>query len=189
MGVNSMIERAVRRQVFGQQCVQRLEVGKIRAAQILKQARALDDRLERAEVQRDVAEAERNKAVYELERLFHFIPALVVFKALDGRYLRVNEYAASGFACKPSDMVGHMPEEFFPAEQVVQCRVDDAEVIRTGKGMYGYLATLRWGGEDRVFRAWKIPIYNGASTPTGLMVYAVNLTHVGDLSIEVLGED
>jgi len=166
-----------------------LRTGRNESERILYEARGLDERLERAESARIAAEEARDKAVYELERLFHFIPALLVFKSLDSHYLRVNEYAAKGFDLTPSDMVGHLPDEFYPAEQVARCRADDAVVIRTGEGMYGYLTTLRWGGEDRAFRAWKIPIYNGKPTPIGLMVYAVNIAPVCDLSIETLGKD
>jgi len=187
--LTELIERVVRKQVFGHKSVQRLEAERVASACILHRARDLDDRLESAEAARDAAELQRDQAIYELERLFHFIPALLVFKTQEGRYLRVNEYAAKGFGLKPADMVGHLPDEFYPPEQVAICRADDVEVIRTGKGMYGYLATFRWGGEDHAFRAWKIPIYNGKPTPIGLLVYAVNLAHVCDTSIETLGQD
>ena len=38
-----------------------------------------------------------------------------------------------------------------------------------------------------MFRTWKITIYNGEPVPIGVMLFAVDVTLVGDLSVEILG--
>jgi PAS domain S-box-containing protein len=101
----------------------------------------------------------------------------------------VNENTAKGFGLTPSDMVGKNQREFWPPEQVERFHADDLEIVRTGKGKYGDLEPVQLGGETHTFRTWKIPIYNGETDPIGIMLFAVNVTLVGDLSVEVLGEE
>jgi PAS domain S-box-containing protein len=169
--------------------VKRLRVGRGESDQILSAARAIDEELQRSEAARVLAETERDKAIYELERLFHFIPALLIFKDLEGNLLRVNENTARGFGLVPSDMVGHHQREFWPEDQCAQFNADDQEIVRTGEGRHGYLEDVVWGGTTYTFRTWKLPIYNGAPKPIGIMLFAINLARVGDLSVPELGEE
>lgn len=187
-GLGTIIERAIRKRVTDGGCSRRLREERVEATRLLDEARSLDERLERAEAARVVAEAERDDAIFELERIFHFVPALLIFKKLDGTLLRVNEATARGFGLTPSDMVGKNQSDFWPPEQVARFRADDEEIMRTREGKYGYLEPVQWGGETHDFRTWKIPIYNGEPAPIGIMLFAIDITVVGDLSVEVLGK-
>lgn len=121
-------------------------------------------------------ETERDRAVFQYDRLMNFIPALLILKLLDGTLLQVNKYTASGFSVTPEDMHGKNQTEFWPKEQCDNFTKDDISVCGSETGKYGYTEKVQYGGEAHTFRTWKVPIWNGKPKPIGVMLFSIDLS-------------
>ena len=170
------IERLVRAALARTLGVQRVHVDRSAAEDLVQQVAALDGRLEQAEQARLAAERALDRAVFELERLFNFVPALLIFKTPDGVLLRVNKHTADGFGLEPADMVGKHQRDFWPPDQCANFERDDKRILANRQGEFGYLEPVQWGDEVHQFRTWKAPLWNGAADPIGVMLFAVDVT-------------
>lgn len=132
-------------------------------------------------------EHERDRAVFQYDRLLNFLPAILCVKLLDGTLLQVNKYTADGLGLKPEDMIGRNQREFWPEDQCDNFEADDKIICASGEGKYGYLEPVQYDGTPHTFRTWKVPIWNGATDPVGVMLFAVDLTVFCDMQTDVLG--
>lgn len=174
----TLLERLVRCGVERAPSVQRLAAMRADARGLVAQVVTLDGRLEEAEQRRAAAEIARDRAVFELERLFNFVPAYLIFKDRAGVLQRVNKHTAMGFGLEPADMVGRSERDFWPAPQCDKFEADDARILDTRVGEYGYLESVQWGDEVHLFRTWKAPLWNGHPDPIGIMLFAIDITWV-----------
>lgn len=69
----------------------------------------------------------------ELEIILDSVPAIIFYKDIEGRFVRVNKTMADSLKVQAKDILGKTTEELFPKEQAEQMKKDDQEVIISGK--------------------------------------------------------
>lgn len=153
-----------------------------------QEARDIARRLVALHAQLEAAEARATRVCFELERLFHFIPGLIIFKSPDGVLVRVNAMAAAAFGLSPGDMEGRHQSEFWPPEQCERFSKDDAEIMAAGVGKHGYLEPVLFNGASHTWRTWKVPMFNGRPEPIGIMLFAIDAEETGDLDNPLIGD-
>ena len=83
--------------------------------------------------ERKQAEENVKKAKDELQIIMDSVPALIIFKDIEGKIIRVNKTYADSLKLPVKDMIGKTSEELFPREEAENMRKDDQEVIISGK--------------------------------------------------------
>ncbi|MGJ8725068.1 MAG: PAS domain-containing protein [Roseibacillus sp.] len=130
-------------------------------------------RLRRAESQRE-----------EIERYFialmDSVPSNIYFKDLESKFVRVNQSMA--YAVKvghPRDLVGKSDHDMFCVEHAEQARKDELEVIRTGKGMEGYIERENFpdGSEGWVLSS-KLPFRDQSGRILGTLGLSSDVTEM-----------
>lgn len=121
-------------------------------------------RLRRAESQRD-----------EVERYFtalmDSVPSNIYFKDLESKFVRVNESMAHWVgAGHVQDLIGKSDHDLFKQEHAEQARQDEETIIKTGKGIEGYIEkeTFPNGTEGWVLSA-KLPFRNREGVIVGTL--------------------
>ena len=117
-----------------------------------QQEKILTKRLRKAELQRD--ETERF-----FSALMESVPSNIYFKNLESQFLRANQSLAHWVKVgHPKDLVGKSDHDLFGEEHAEQARKDELTIIKTGKGIEGYIEkeTFPDGTEGWVLSA-KLP--------------------------------
>ncbi|MEI7949658.1 MAG: PAS domain S-box protein [Gammaproteobacteria bacterium] len=76
---------------------------------------------------------------------------------LDGRYIFVNQAAAARLGTAPEQIVGKLPEAFFPPQTAASFKKSIRAVAASGKGIM-HEETFKIGGQSQVFRTSIEPI-------------------------------
>ena len=140
-----------------------------------------DGSISKLEILRDITErklAEENlrNAKDELQMIMDSVPALIIYKDIEGRIIRANKTMADRFEIPVKDIVGKTIEELVPKEQAENMRKDDKEVIISGKPKrdiiqpYTTPEGIRWTITD------KIPYKDKEGKITGVIAFAKDIT-------------
>lgn len=82
---------------------------------------------------------------YLLHSLMQSLPDNIYFKDRDSRFLRVSAAMAAWFgADSTSDLVGKSDKDFFTPEHAEQARLDEAELLESGKPVLGKEEKETW---------------------------------------------
>jgi PAS domain S-box-containing protein len=112
----------------------------------------------------------------EQQTIFHSVPAMIWFKDVDSRILRVNRLAAQSIGRTVAEVEGKSAFELYPQE-AGKYQQDDLEVIRSGKPKLGIVERYEIpGGARRWIRTDKIPYRDDEGNIVGVIVFAVDIT-------------
>ena len=143
-------------------CVTRRSLNDIEKAFLQKNARIIENALERKIVYAALAQA-KNEAVRESELSNSIlnlmpIPCIVKDPANGGRYVRCNRAFASLHHLEPAEMIGKCDEDFYADRSLEVIRRTDAEAMEK-RGTVHFEDTCLWGEcNRRVFLYWKLPL-------------------------------
>ena len=140
------------------------------------------------EFERMVAEAKQEAETYlartYLNTLIDSIPAMVWFKAIDGEYLKVNNYYCD-VADKPQwDVEGQLHDYIWsvPPEDrekiELACKESDDAALEAGETVQSTEAVSS-DGETRTFDAYKTPIFDEDGTVLGIVGFACEIAPEG----------
>ena len=124
------------------------------------------------------AEEELRELTEEQRTIFDSIPAMIWFKDLHNRFLRVNRATCLFMGLEAGEIEGHSAEELFPsfAEQYYR---DDQQVIRSGEPKLGIVEQARTAsGELRWLRTDKVPYRDSEGRITGIIAFSLDISEV-----------
>ncbi len=131
----------------------------------------------------DVTPRRRTEEALERERfllrsLMDNIPDNIFFKDVEGRYLRINRAMAERLGLSdPSEAVGRLADDYFPAEYAERVRRLDHHVTSTGESIIGEEEFVRWSdGEERWLLITRMPIRDEHGIITGSFGMSHNIT-------------
>ena len=112
----------------------------------------------------------------ELRALFDLMPAMIWFKDINNRILRVNQRAADVAGKSVAETEGRLASEIYPKE-AAKFYLDDLIVIRSGAPRLGIIETMadREGREISV-QTDKVPVRNKEGQVVGIVVMAQDIT-------------
>jgi PAS domain S-box-containing protein len=126
--------------------------------------------------ERKQAEENVKNAKDELQMIMDSVPALIIYKDIEGRIIRANKTLAGRLEIPVKDIVGKATEELFSKEQAEKMRKDDREVIISGKPKrdiiqpYDTPEGTRWAIID------KMPYKDKEGKVTGVIAFAKDIT-------------
>ena len=132
-------------------------------------------------VARDATMRKRNEAALhrqqtELRVLFDLMPAMIWYKDTHNRLLRVNELVAKNAGLRIEEIEGRSCEEIYP-EQAAGFYIDDLQVINSGAPKLGIVETVSRPGDPTMWiQTDKVPYFDDAGKPIGIVVMAQNIT-------------
>jgi len=133
--------------------------------------------LRRTDMNISAQEAELISANSNMNTLLSTIPAFVYFKDISLKYMTVNKALAEMVGVTKDEMIGKSDLDFFPKEQADADRIDDVEVIATGRPLINIEKSLTGrNGKTLQVTTSKRPIYDENGYITGLVGMAVDIT-------------
>ena len=126
--------------------------------------------------ERKQAKENLKNAKDELQMIMDSVPALIIYKDIEGRVIRANKTLANSLKVSVKDIIGKTTEELFPKEQAENMRKDDKEVIVSGKPKrdiiqpYDTPEGTRWAIID------KMPYKDKEGKITGVIAFAKDIT-------------
>jgi len=112
-----------------------------------------------------------------LKELMDFIPDVIYFKDIKGRFIMVNQAHAKGLGVKPEALVGKTDFDLFLKDRAKVMAEDDARVMTTGKPIIDKVErATRADGVDNYVSTTKIPRYNHNGKIVGLIGITRDIT-------------
>ncbi|MCX6032830.1 MAG: PAS domain S-box protein [Chloroflexi bacterium] len=122
------------------------------------------------------AEEALRKHKEELQTILDSVPALIFYKDLDNRMVRVNRSWVKTFGWAEDKVVGKSLSEFFPQKQVDQFFRDDLKVLTSGQPKRNILEVIETGHGKRWFTTDKIPYRDEHGNIVGIIGFAEDIT-------------
>lgn len=119
----------------------------------------------RAELEGRVAELERSQRL--LRHVLDSSPSAIYIKDLEGRFLMVNQRAATIIGRSVDELVGRADHELFPAEYVARWRAAEQQVLSTGGPVEQEEAAPQPDGEH-TYISCRSPVFDESGT-----IYAI----------------
>jgi len=126
--------------------------------------------------ERKLAEENVKNTKDELQMIMDSVPAIIFYKDIEGRFIRVNKTLADSLKIPLKDIVGKTPEELFPREQAENMRKDDKEVIISGKVKRNIIQPYTTPDGIRLLIIDKIPYRDKEGKVTGVIGLAKDIT-------------
>ncbi len=131
--------------------------------------------LEIAETFRQQTEAALRKAAQDYQVIFDSVPALVWFKDLNNRFIKVNQAAAQAMGLAVEAIEGKSAYQLFP-EEAEKYYQDDLEVIRSQKPKLGIREEMRISGGKRIWvKTDKLPLFDEQGELIGLLLFVIDI--------------
>jgi PAS domain S-box-containing protein len=128
------------------------------------------DITERKRVQ---AELERQRS--ELQLMFDTVPAIIFYKDLQHRLLRINEASARCLGMPKEKVEGRTDKELGSPHAEQYCR-DEEEIIRTGQPKLGVVEPVETANGTRWLQTDKLPHRDSAGKVAGVIGFALDIT-------------
>ncbi|MCJ7790463.1 MAG: PAS domain S-box protein [Candidatus Atribacteria bacterium] len=126
--------------------------------------------------ERKLAEENVKNAKDELQMILDSVPAIIFYKDIEGRFIRVNKTLANSLQLPIKDIVGKTTEELFPKEQAENMRKDDKEVIVSEKAKRDIIQPFTTPDGIRWLLTDKIPYKDKKGKITGIISLAKDIT-------------
>ena len=133
-----------------------------------REHQTIADAITHAVRRQKAAEQRERQRADELRLLLDNLPAYVVFKGLDGRYITVNRQMADALGRDEADIVGRSDSDLFPPEVAEELQLGDAEVLTSGE-TYRREVHFELGGREVVHLAVKVPLRDLEGHISGLV--------------------
>jgi len=112
-----------------------------------------------------------------LKDLMDFIPDVIYFKDVKGKFIMVNQAHAVGLGVKPEALVGKTDFDLFSRDRAIKMIEDDANVMSTGKPIIDKVErATRTDGVDNYVSTTKIPRYDHKGKVIGLIGITRDIT-------------
>jgi PAS domain S-box-containing protein len=111
----------------------------------------------------------------EFETVIDRIPALVFYKDMEGRFIKVNKYVADAHNLTKEEMEGASTFDLYP-DEAQQYLEDDLEVIKSGKVKMMYEERWVTAQGERWLSTSKIPLLDKDGVPKGIIGIAIDIT-------------
>jgi len=130
------------------------------------------------ELDEESKQAEENvkTAKDELQIILDSVPAIIFYKDIEGRIIRLNKALANSLKMSIEDIVGKTTEELFPREQAENMRKDDQEVMISGKAKRDIIQPYTTPDGIRWLITDKIPYKDKEGKVTGVIGLAKDIT-------------
>jgi PAS domain S-box-containing protein len=119
-----------------------------------------------------------------LRAVFNSIPDLVYLKDKDSVYVEVNRRFEEVVGSSAEAIHGHTDLDFFSAETAAELRIEDIDVLRTGKPWHAIKERKRHDGQARYFDTTKLPFHDADGTVIGVLGNARDITEQMALETE-----
>jgi PAS domain S-box-containing protein len=106
--------------------------------------------------------------------IFDSVPAMIWYRDLDGKILRVNRLAADSVGMSARELIGKKYYEMFP-DGAESAHEKDKQVIETGEGLFGIMREYKRGTEIRWAIVDRIP-YHHNDQIAGVIIFAQDIT-------------
>jgi PAS domain S-box-containing protein len=126
--------------------------------------------------ERKLAEENVKNIKDELEMILDSVPAIIFYKDIEGRFIRVNKTLANSLQVPIKDIVGKTTEELFPKEQAENMRKDDKEVIVSEKAKRDIIQPFTTPDGIRWLLTDEIPYKDKKGEITGVIGLAKDIT-------------
>jgi PAS domain S-box-containing protein len=126
--------------------------------------------------ERKLAEENVKNAKDELQMILDSVPAIIFYKDIEGRFIRVNKTLANSLQVPIKDMVGKTTEALFPKEEAENMRKGDQEVIISGKAKRNIIEPFTTPDGIRWLLSDKIPYKDKEGKVTGVIGLAKDIT-------------
>lgn len=114
----------------------------------------------------------------EQQLILDSVPAMIWYKDLENRILRVNKAGAESVGMTVEEIEGKSAEELFP-DGAAKYYEDDLEVIRTGKPKLGIIERLETASGEKLWvRTDKVLLRDGQGEITGLIAFVTDITEL-----------
>jgi len=112
----------------------------------------------------------------ELQIILDSVPAIIFYKDIEGRFIRVNKTLANSLQVPIKDIVGKTTEALFPKEEAENMRKDDQEAILSGKAKRNIIEPFKTPDGIRWLITDKIPYKDKKGKITGIIGLAKDIT-------------
>lgn len=103
-------------------------------------------------------------------------PAMIFFKDLNNRIVRVNRAFEEFMGLSRKDLEGKSAFDILPKEQAKDFWKDDQEVMSSGKEKRGIIEIIKRPGGTRIMQLDKVPFFNDQGKITGVIAFAIDIT-------------
>ena len=103
------------------------------------------------------------------------LPAILVLKDPEGRYVLVNAQCEAQFGVARDRMIGRTDFEFFSTEEASQFRANDVHVMQSGTRLV-VEETASFRGERRYYLSHKFPVSDVAGAARFLCIVSIDIT-------------
>jgi PAS domain S-box-containing protein len=136
----------------------------------------IDDlKLAQIEVSRANRELQRQGA--ELRLVLDLVPAMISFKDVNGKFLRVNERSARSVGRSVSELEGLSTDDVYPQSIAARYRESDAEIVRTGMPILGIVERDTAADGSEVWtQKDKVPFHDEAGAVVGIVIMMIDIT-------------
>ncbi|HLZ33242.1 MAG TPA: PAS domain S-box protein [Nitrospira sp.] len=125
---------------------------------------------------REEAETYLRRQQIEQQALLDLIPAMVWYKDIQNRILRVNRRAADSLQKSVEEIEGQSTFDLYP-EEAEKYHRDDLEVINSGQPKLGIVELYRTGSGKKLWvQTDKVPYRDTDGTVLGVLVFAQDIT-------------
>ena len=126
-------------------------------------------------IERKRAMEELHKQREEMQTILDSMPALISYKDLDGRYIRVNRALAQATGIPQKQWVGKTAFEVSP-DLAARYHEDDKEVIETGNPKLAIVEPFKTASGDGWLMTDKIPYLDRDGNTAGVVSLAIDIT-------------
>ena len=103
------------------------------------------------------------------------LPAILLLKDPEGRYVLVNTQCEAQFGVARDRMIGRTDFDFFSTEEASQFRTNDRQVMQSGTRLV-VEETASFRGERRYYLSHKFPVFDAAGAARHLCIVSIDIT-------------
>ena len=112
-----------------------------------------------------------------MNALLDGIPDLAWVKDDHSRFIAVNQTLANACSSSLSEMIGKTDFDFFPSDLAESYRLDDLQVMETGRMKKIEEKFINKSGVETWIESIKVPVINELGEVTGTAAIARDVTH------------
>jgi len=112
----------------------------------------------------------------ELQNIFDSIPAMIVYKDRENRFLRVNQALCDVLGMSREELEGRSVFDVFPRKQAEAFWADDKEVMASGEPKNNIIEAMDIKGKTLWVRTDKIPYRDAEGNIIGVIALLIDIT-------------
>ncbi len=121
-----------------------------------------------------------------LETIIDYLPAMVFYKNLEGKYVAANKAFCKQLGTTPEQITGKTDFDFYEERRALDYRQSDIEVINTGEIMEGFEEEITVDGEKRTYATRKVLVRDNENNPQGIIGLVYDITETKRIQEELM---